>query len=167
MTTLDTLRMLTRYARWADERMFDALAALPGGEATKKRETLFGNMVHTMNHSYVIDRIWQAHLEGRPHGYTARNTKDHPALETLRAAQLELDAWYIAYADTLTPEKAAEKVRFPFIDGGEGEMARGDMLLHIVNHKTYHRGFVADMFYQVPARPPVTDLPVFLCNRPG
>jgi uncharacterized damage-inducible protein DinB len=36
------------------------------------------------------------------------------------------------------------------------------MLLHIVNHTSYHRGFVADMFYQVPARPPVTDLTVFL-----
>jgi uncharacterized damage-inducible protein DinB len=35
-----------------------------------------------------------------------------------------------------------------------------------VNHKTYHRGQVADMMYQVPARPPVTDLPVFLRDVP-
>jgi uncharacterized damage-inducible protein DinB len=41
-------------------------------------------------------------------------------------------------------------------------MTRGEMLLHIVNHTSYHRGFVADMFYQVPVRPPVTDLTVFL-----
>ena len=41
-------------------------------------------------------------------------------------------------------------------------MTRGDMLLHVVNHKTYHRGYVADMLCQVPARPPTMDLPVFL-----
>ncbi|MDE1712900.1 DinB family protein, partial (plasmid) [Chromobacterium amazonense] len=28
---------------------------------------------------------------------------------------------------------------------------RWAMLLHIVNHKNYHRGFVADMLYQLPA----------------
>ena len=41
-------------------------------------------------------------------------------------------------------------------------MTRGDILLHIVNHKTYHRGWVADMFFQENVRPPATDLPVYL-----
>jgi uncharacterized damage-inducible protein DinB len=41
-------------------------------------------------------------------------------------------------------------------------MTRGDILLHVVNHKTYHRGWVADMFFQETARPPAMDLPVFL-----
>ncbi len=41
-------------------------------------------------------------------------------------------------------------------------MSRGEMIAHVVNHATYHRGFVADMMYQVPAMPPATDLPVFL-----
>jgi len=42
----------------------------------------------------------------------------------------------------------------------------GDMLLHIVNHKTYHRGVVADMLYQAKSKPPVMDLPVFLRDVP-
>jgi uncharacterized damage-inducible protein DinB len=159
--------MLARYNAWANELIFDAVAALPEGEAVKPRPSVFKNMVHTLNHNYVIDRIFQAHLEGRPHGYAARNTAEHPPLAELRRSQRAIDDWYVAYADALTEPKAAEKVRFPFIDGGEGEMTRADMLLHIVNHKTYHRGFVADLFYQVPARPPATDLPVFLCNRAG
>jgi uncharacterized damage-inducible protein DinB len=45
-------------------------------------------------------------------------------------------------------------------------MTRGEMLLHVVNHTTYHRGFVADLFFQIPARPPTTDLPVFLRDVP-
>jgi len=35
-----------------------------------------------------------------------------------------------------------------------------------VNHTSYHRGFIADLFYQIPVRPPVTDLPVFLRDVP-
>ena len=45
-------------------------------------------------------------------------------------------------------------------------MTRGEILLHIVNHTSYHRGFVAQMFYEVPARPPTTDLPVYLRDAP-
>ena len=38
---------------------------------------MFKNIVHTLNHVYVIDLIFQAYLEGREHGFTARNTPDH------------------------------------------------------------------------------------------
>lgn len=162
MSATRTARMLTRYNRWANERIFEALAALPAGEATKPRVTLFKNMVHTLNHNYVIDRVFQAHLEGRSHGYEARNTPEPPPLEALRRAQAGLDDWYVEWSDGVSPAALDERLRFAFIGGGEGAMTRSEMLLHVVNHTSYHRGFVADMFYQVPARPPVTDLTVFL-----
>jgi uncharacterized damage-inducible protein DinB len=155
-------RMLARYNAWANKLIFDALAALPAGEATKQRQTLFRNMVHTLNHNYVIDRIFQAHLEGRPHGYGARNTPDHPPLDELWRAQQEVDAWYVAWSDRVTPGELDQVVDFTFVGGGEGRMTRLEILLHLVNHTTYHRGFVADLFYQVPARPPITDLTVYL-----
>lgn len=36
------------------------------------------------------------------------------------------------------------------------------MILHVVNHGTYHRGLVSDMMYQVPAVPKANDLTVYL-----
>ena len=162
MITTQTARMLTRYNAWANKLIFDAVAALPEGEATKERASLFKNMVHTLNHIYVIDMIWQAHLEGREHGFTARNTPAHPPLTELWRTQQAIDNWYIAWSDGLSNTALDEKVSFTLIGGNQGEMTRGEILLHVVNHTTYHRGFVADLFYQVPARPPTTDLPVFL-----
>jgi len=162
MITTRTARMLTRYNAWANKLLFDAVAALPPGEATRERRSLFRNMVHTLNHNYVIDLIWQAHLEGREHGFTARNTPDHPPLPDLWRAQQAVDAWYIAWSDRLSDAALEERVGFTLIGGNKGVMTRGEILLHVVNHTSYHRGFVADLFFQVPARPPVTDLPVFL-----
>lgn len=157
-----TVRTLTRYNQWANERIFQAVASLPEGEAMRDRQSLFGNMVHTLNHNYVIDRIFQAHLEGRAHGYTARNTAEHPPLEDLWTAQRALDAWYVDWSDALTPGQAGETIDFEFVGGGAGRMTRGEIVMHLVNHTAYHRGFVAEMMYKVPARPPVTDLTVFL-----
>jgi len=166
MISTRNARMLTRYNAWANRLIFEAVAALPGDEATRPRASLFKNMVHTLNHNYVIDRIWQAHLEGRDHGYTARNTPDHPALAELWRLQREIDDWYIAWSDRLSDAALEERIHFTLIGGNRGVMTRGEILLHVVNHTTYHRGFVADLFYQVPARPPVTDLPVYLREQP-
>ena len=162
MTTSRTARRLTRYNAWANREIFDAVAALPTDEATRPRASLFKNMVHTLNHNYVIDCIWQAHLEGREHGYTARNTPDHPQLAELWRLQQEIDRWYIDWGDHQSDAALEEEVAFTLIGGNRGVMTRGEILLHVVNHTSYHRGFVADLFYQVPARPPTTDLPVFL-----
>lgn len=166
MSTLRTARRLARYNAWADKLTFDAVEALPEGEATKPRATLFSNIVHTLNHILVIDRIFQAHLEGREHGYAARNTPEPLPFEELRRAQETVDQWYVAWSERMTESALEEKIAFTFVGGGDGVMTRNEILLHVVNHTSYHRGFVADMFFQVPARPPTTDLPVFLRDVP-
>jgi uncharacterized damage-inducible protein DinB len=154
--------MLARYNAWANKLIFDAVAALPEGEAEKPRPSVFRNMVHTLNHNYVIDRIFQAHLEGRAHGYTARNTAEHPPLAELWRAQQEIDRWYIDWSDAVSEPSLDERVSFAFVGGGEGLMSRREILQHLVVHTSYHRGFVAQMMFDIPVRPPTTDLTVYL-----
>ena len=156
------IHLLTRYTAWANARLFAAIARLPEGAALAKRPTLFGNMLRTLNHSHVVDQIWMAHLEGRPHHFTALNTEGTPSFAELRSSQAAMDEWFVAYAGRLNAVASDEVVEFRFVDGGAGAMTRGDILLHVVNHKTYHRGWVADMFFQDKARPPAMDLPVYL-----
>ena len=162
MITAEAARMLARYNHWANKLIFDAVAKLPQGEATKARQSIFKNMVHTLNHNYVIDLIWQAHLEGREHGFTARNTPGHPPLDELWRKQQAIDDWYIAWSDQLSEAALGEKVHFTLVGGNKGVMTRAEILLHVINHTTYHRGFVGDLICQVPAQPPTTDLPVYL-----
>jgi uncharacterized damage-inducible protein DinB len=156
-------RMMARYKQWSNKVMFDAVAALPMDEVARPRPSLFKNMVHTLNHIYVIDRIWQAHLEGRDHGYDARNTKDHPPLAGLWTLQQEIDHWYVQWADRQTADSVGESVGYTLIGGNRGTMTRGEILLHVVTHTSYHRGYVAQMIYDIPGcRPPSMDLPVYM-----
>lgn len=161
MINVRSARMLTRYNAWADKLMFDAVAALPAGAATQERPTLFKTMVRTLNHNYLIDVIWQAHLEGRAHGFERRDVVLHPELAELRTAQQAANAWFMDWSDAQSEASLAEEVRFTLIGGNTGAMTRGEILLHVVTHHSYHRGWVSDMFFQVPAQPPTMDLPVF------
>jgi uncharacterized damage-inducible protein DinB len=163
---LTQTRMLTRYNAWSNRLMYDAVAALPAGEAVKERKSLFKNMVHTLNHNYVIDAIWQAHLEGRAHSYQARNTLDYPPLPELAQMQQAMDQWYIDWGDAQTAASLDEKLSYTLIGGNAGAMTRFEMLQHVVTHTSYHRGFVGAMFFEVPARPPTMDLPVFMREIP-
>ena len=166
MTDTRNIRMLARYTAWANSRLFGVLAELPEGETSASKAPILDDMVKTLNHAYVVDLIWRAHLEGRRHGFTSRNTDVQPSFEELRSAQALIDDWYVKYADQISGEAHDEIVHFDFVDGGQGAMTRGDILLHVVNHKTYHRGYVAQMLYQASFRPPTMDLPVFLRDVP-
>jgi uncharacterized damage-inducible protein DinB len=161
---MKTLRMLMRYKAWADRLLFQSLARVPAEALAKPQPIVFGSLLRTLNHVHAMDEVWRAHLEGRPHGLTTRNPEDCPGFAELRVAQVEMDDWYLRYADNLSDGSSDEEVRFEFIGGNSGAMSRCDILLHVVNHGTYHRGHVADMMYLLHAQPPTTDLPVFLRN---
>jgi uncharacterized damage-inducible protein DinB len=150
------LRLMMSYSAWANSRLFETLAAVPVDAPA------LAGMLKTLNHAYVVDLIWQAHLQGRPHGFPERNTAVQPSLPTLRVLQADSDRWYSRYADALGDTAQDELVHFEFVDGGASAMTRAQMLLHIANHKTYHRGYVAQMLYGMGGKPPVMDLPVFL-----
>ena len=162
-----TALLFVRYRAWADRLTFDAVAALPPGEAGKPRQTLFKTIVGTLNHNLLIDMVWQAHIEGREHGFKARNLVIHADLPALCTAQRAMNQWWIDWCAAQTDNSLEEPVRFRFIDGGDSVMTRGAILLHVVNHGSYHRGWIAEMFYEMPRKPPATDLPVFLRGVAG
>ena len=158
----DGARTLARYKSWADDLTLNAVAVLPPGEAARERPTLFKSIIGTLNHSYVVDLIWQAHLEGREHGFTARNVMPHPELEALTVAQRRANEWLLAWSAAQSAASLREVVSFRQVSGEQGTMTRGEILLHIINHATYHRGWVSDLFCQVPQKPPTTDWNVYL-----
>ena len=167
MMNTQTARMLAYYKAWADKVMFDGVAALPPGEAEKERKTLFKTMIGTLNHIYVVDLIWQAHLEEREHGFAARNVTVHADLPALWAAQQKFNDWIIDWVNAQSEASLDEDVPFTFVNGTKGTMKRDEMFLHLVTHGSYHRGWVAEMFFDAGARPPQPDLSVFLCEAPG
>jgi len=166
MVDMRTAKMLARYKAWADEVFFDGVAALPPGEAEKERKTLFKTIIGTLNHSYVVDLIWQAHLERREHGFKARNVVVHSDLPALRAAQRKVNDWFIDWAGAQSETSLDEVVPFAFVNGTRASLKRSEMFLHVVTHGSYHRGWAAEMFFEAGARPPQPDLSVFLCEAP-
>jgi len=156
------LKMLVRYMAWANEITFKAVLSLPDDEITKIRPTHFKTILSTLNHIYVINDVFRAHLEGQKHNYSARNTATSPPINELWDAFQKMDVRYIKITDELSDKELEQRIKFEFVDGGYGDMTRHEILSHIINHATYHRGFVSDMLNQANISPEASDLPVFL-----
>lgn len=165
MNTNSILSKLMDYKIWADELTYQNALKLPEVELTKVRKTNFKTIIHTLNHIYVVEDIFKAHLCGGQHSYTSRNTVDVPPINQLWQLVQEMNEWYSDHLQKLSEDELDEIIEFEFVGGGVGKMSREDIFLHVVNHATYHRGFVSDLMYQIPVKMPANDLPVFLRDR--
>lgn len=147
---MSTLHSLFKYKAWTNEQLFAQVAKLDP-ESQKDARHL---AIRILNHIYVVDRIFAAHLTGTKHAYTAANTPETPTLDELRTAVAESDRWYVDYAASVTPKQLAEEIAFSFTDGDRGRMSREEMLLHITAHGAYHRGGVGRILTQAGVQPP-------------
>jgi uncharacterized damage-inducible protein DinB len=159
---MNYLQTLMRYKQWANRLLYESMKEISEDELEAPRPIVSGSIIRTVNHTYSMDLVWQAHLQNNPHDFTTRNPVHFPTLRCLTVEQSKLDEWYVSYADTLLEPAENEVINFKFIGGGMGSMSRRDILLHVVNHGTYHRGNVAGMMCDCSVMPPTTDYPVFL-----
>lgn len=147
---MKTLRSLFSQKSWANNELFNALATVPVDRHGDSVHTA----IRTLNHIYVVDRIFRAHLLGESHGYRATNTDDTPALDELQFAVAETDAWFEQYVAAVSAVKLEEPVSFTFTDGDAGTMTREEMLLHVLTHGAYHRGNVGQIMKSISFAPP-------------
>ncbi len=150
MNTPNVLTSLFNYKAWANAALFAELQKVDATEHAEQREAA----IRLLNHIYVVDGIFAAHLAGREHACTATNTVETPSLEELHFAVAERDAWYVQYASAVSPASLAEQVSFKFTDGLHGTMTREEMLVHVSTHGAYHRGAVGRIMAQIGTPPP-------------
>lgn len=147
MSAGDLLFRMLRYQAWANEEMARAIHGLHAEEHAEARHIA----LRLMNHCLVVNKIFAAHLVGKPHGFSADNTPETPTLAALHAELATVDRWYLDYVQTVTSAELSESIPFTFTDGDRGYMTREEMLMHVITHGGYHRGEVGRVMRQVAA----------------
>lgn len=158
MSASTLLQALFRYKAWANEELFSELERLDPAGHEAQRHTA----IRVLNHVYVVDQIFAAHLSGKAHAYTRTNTADIPSLSELHRAVMASDHWYLDYVAALPAELLSDRVHFSFTDGKKGCMSREEILAHVATHGGYHRGAVGRIATQLSTAPPNDTLTTYL-----
>lgn len=147
--SIETLKSLFAYKYWANCELFALLASLPPEHADQLHIC-----IRTLNHIYVVDRIFKTHLSKEPNPFDATNTDETPSLKQLCESVESTDVWYINYVSLLPASAHSEVIDFKFTDGDRGRMTREEILLHVITHGCYHRGNVGQLLKSLSIAPP-------------
>jgi uncharacterized damage-inducible protein DinB len=117
-------------------------------------------IMRVLDHIHVVDRIFQHHLQGIAHPFRAPRSDVIPEFATLANNTRQVDDWYVCYVETLPPQDFDQPVDFTYTNGTPMRMTRGEIILHVCQHGTYHRGNAGILFQKngiEPGRDAITD----------
>jgi uncharacterized damage-inducible protein DinB len=161
---LETIRLLFDYTRWADTRVFDAVSKLAPELWTKDLGSSLKSARDTVVHIVSAQWIWITRWKGEvPKGMWAAADFQTPA--SIRDKWEPLAGELAAFVAAQTEESLAKPLAYKNLKGDSFSYPLGQLMLHLVNHSTYHRGQVTTLIRQLGAQPVATDLVVYYGER--
>ncbi len=154
---IDELRELFAYNRWANHRILDAAAKLNDEALDKDLGSSFPSVRATLAHILSAEWAWLSRWQGTsPTGVP--DSWDLSTLDAIRKRWAEVERKQQAFIDALGEDDLRRAVSYRNIKGEPFTNTMAQMLRHVVNHSTYHRGQVITMLRQLGADAVSTDL---------
>ena len=143
------------YTYWASDRLLDAARPLTEDELTRDLGNSFCGVLGTLVHIFQGDRIWLARVSGQPRPVLA-----HPdetwTIDSLQTAWVDVHLGWIEWAGAV--EDVSQSFDYVNQAGKAGRLQLWQIVFHVVNHGTYHRGQITTMLRQLGYAPISTDL---------
>lgn len=168
---IDNYRLLARYNRWFNGRVYAACEQLPEAERRRDRGAFFGSIHGTLNHLVWGDQTWLgrfaaqgvkfAALEGTllelPEG-ASYGTELHVEWPALCAKRIVLDEAIEKWVNDMPADFPVRLMRYSNTKGVQREHPMWQAMTHFFNHQTHHRGQVTALLAQAGVDPGVTDM---------
>lgn len=151
------------YTIWADRALLSALRGVAAEDLTRDTGSSFPSLLATMGHILAAERVWLSRFLGSPlHLPSLSVYADFAALEN---AFQEYWPQLEAYLASLRPEDLGRELTWTNTLGVTRTLVQWGLLLHFVNHSSYHRGQLVTMLRQLGYPAPGTDLVYYLADR--
>jgi len=160
--TIDTL--LKNYAAfnlWANRRLVEWIQKYPVELKERETPSSFPSLKLTLLHIWSAEKVWMERLQQVPPELFLALTFTGSS-EEVCAGLLQNSAVLANYIEAQEQSYFDEVCDFRRLDGTEDRRERSEMLLHCVQHSTYHRGQLVTMGRAVGLiHPPKTDYMAF------
>jgi len=158
------MRELFAFNAWANHRILGAAEALTADQFTKTLGSSFSSVRDTLVHIWAVEWVWLERLQGRsPSSFP--DAKDFRDLASLRPRWAELEKSWLEYMSRLEQSELDEEIEYNTLSFGPSRDSRWQMMQHVVNHGSYHRGQVTTLLRQLGAKGVGTDLITFYRER--
>ena len=156
MVPLATLCELYEYNYWARDRQLQACGALTQEQFLRPMGSSFSSVRDTLVHLLGGEWVWLERWRGRSPTMRAAEEfapEKFPRLSTVQDRWREVETGVREYLAGLKEEALARPVTYTNLKGETWTYPLWRMLLHLVNHQTYHRGQVTTLLRQLGVQP--------------
>lgn len=138
---------LTDYVRfnlWANTILTDWLLSQDSMLMELNLQSSFPTINKTLVHIWVAEFIWMCRIQNRPFENTI-NICEGENTKFIVSKLLESSKYLITFIEELSDEDLTKDVNYRLMAGTEGHATIAQILQHVVNHGTYHRGQLVTM----------------------
>jgi uncharacterized damage-inducible protein DinB len=143
------------YTYWASDRLLDASRPLTEEELNRNLGNSFGGILGTLVHIFQGDRIWLSRVAGSPRR-TLADPEETWAIDSLQRAWVETHLGWIDWANSASDVEGI--LDYVSTEGKPYRLPLWQIVFHVVNHGSYHRGQITTMLRQLGYSPVSTDL---------
>jgi uncharacterized damage-inducible protein DinB len=165
----EEVRLLFAYDAWANARALDACSALTPERFTKDLTSSFPSVRDTLAHIMGAQWIWNERFRGRTTtGLPKADQYTDLAILGERWAEVQRDL--LGFVNKLSDADLERTFEYRDTKGNAHRNVYREVLQHLANHGTYHRGQVTTLLRQLGVKPVSTDLIVFyreLASQPA
>ena len=161
------LTTMVDYHYWARDRLLDAIEPLTPDQYNRDLGSSFKSIRETVVHTYAAEWAWHSRWRGT--SPTALLTSDpYPDVPAIRRAWTENEQNVRAFVEEIGESGIGRVIDYKLLSGAAGSSPFWQMLQHVVNHASYHRGQVTTMLRQLGAKPAkAMDMIAFYRERPS
>ncbi|MBY6262321.1 damage-inducible protein DinB [Azospirillum sp. 412522] len=153
---------LARYNRWANRRLYETVAQLSDAQYREDRGAFFGSLHGTLNHILVADRLWLERIEGAGRKPSSLAEILHDDFAKLRAAREAEDERILRVLAATPAERFGSILAYRSTEGMPYELPFSQIVTHVFNHQTHHRGQAHALLSQFGLDAPSIDFVYFL-----
>jgi uncharacterized damage-inducible protein DinB len=163
---LDYIKELYSFNRWANARVLDAAAKLTPEAFTKDLRNSFRSVRDTLAHIMSAEWIWLQRWKGTsPKAMLA--AEDFLKLADIKTRWAEVEREQAEFLSRADEESLAKVIPYINTKGESFAYPLWQMMCHVVNHSTYHRGQITTMLRQLGFAPAATDFLLFYDVKSG
>lgn len=160
----DHILKLYDYHHWATDRILDALAPVSAEQLDRQWGGSFGTGRALLRHVVGVERLWC----DRWNGNSPKALPDYPAKsagDAFRAEWERIKGDQRRFLDGLTNDRLAADLSYVNMKGERWTYQLAEVLQHVVNHGTYHRGQLTHLLRDLGSTAPSTDYLIFIQER--
>jgi len=166
MNLRDHLLTLYDYTYWANHRYFAVAQVLTDEQLRRMQGHSWGDVHAMFVHMMSSEWVWLQRWHGiSPRGHL--NKDDFPTLAAIQKRAGELEAEMRAFITSQTDESLQAVITYTNFRDETFRVPLWQMLMHVANHETHHRGELAAMYALMDVPHPEDELIQYFLNSSG